>query len=318
MEQIIGNGLNSIRVGLEDYEQARETHEDARLTSAVRNVYAGILILAKGKLYELSPVETPGILIHVLRPKLVNRRIKLVPEGRKTIGYEGIKERFKHFELQFDWSRVDRVRTIRNDLEHFYHDGSRASVQEALADAAIAIRSLLALLGLDPVRDLGERWWAVLLRNELIFAEELAACRATFAEVCWVNQTAAAASAHFSCEECGSQLIRQADPQNREHADIHPTCAACGSEPDVKALMENAVKRQYYAELYETQTRGGEPPVVRCPECRHYTLVLEGNECAACGNNLGHETVWCKTCGNPMTAAEGRTNNHKCPAFFQD
>ncbi len=292
MERIIDNGLNSIRVGLEDYERALEANDDARLTSAVRNVFAGIVILAKGKLYELSPADTPGILIRVVRPQIVNGRLELVPDGRKTIGYEEIKQRFGHFSLSLDWTRIDRVRAIRNDLEHFYHDGARSNVKEALADAAIAIRGLLALLNLDPVRDLGERWWEVLLRNEKLFALELEACRKTLSGVRWINQTAIAASEHFSCEQCGSLLIRQADARNEEQDDIHVNCAGCGAESDIKALMERAVTQQYFRELYEAQTQGGEPPVVRCPTCRLHALVPEVNECAACGNNLDSSSAW--------------------------
>ena len=318
MERIIENGINSIRVGLEDYEQARKANDDARLTSAVRNVYAGILILAKGKLYELSPADTRGILIRVVRPKLVNGRIEVVPVGRKTIGYEEIKQRFEDSALSLDWAKIERVRIIRNDLEHFYHDGARASVQEALAGAATVIRSLLTLLKLDPVRDLGEHWWGVLLKNEELFATELAACRKTFAGINWINPVARAASNHFSCEQCGSVLIRQADASNKEQDDIHVNCAACGAESDVKEIMERAVTQQHYRELYESHTRGGEPPVVRCPACRLYALVLEANECAVCGTCLDPSTAWCEICHNPMSADEQRTNSHQCPAFFQD
>src|SRR5690606_12681182 len=153
-----------------------DADDDARMTSAVRNVYAGILLLAKGKLYELSPADSPGILIRVVRPEMVAGRLELKPEGRKTVAFDEVKKRFRHFGLAFDWAPVERIRAIRNDLEHFYHDGTRTNVQEALADAATAIRALMTLLKLDPVRDLGERWWAMLLQNEKLFAEELAAC----------------------------------------------------------------------------------------------------------------------------------------------
>ncbi len=61
MQDIIANGLSSIRVGLEDFERAADS---GRLTSAVRNVYAGILILAKGKLYDMSPSGSQGVLTH--------------------------------------------------------------------------------------------------------------------------------------------------------------------------------------------------------------------------------------------------------------
>ncbi len=318
MEKIIENGLNSIRVGLEDYEKASKANDDARLTSAVRNVYAGILILAKGKLYELSPSDTRGILIRVVRPKLVNGRIEVVPVGRKTIGYEDIKQRFEDSELLLDWARIERVRAIRNDLEHFYHDGARASVQEALAGAATAISGLLTLLNLDPVRDLGERWWGVLLRNKELFATELAACRETFTEIHWINSVAKAASDPFSCKQCDSLLIQQDDAGNKEQCAIHVNCAACGAESDMKALMERALERQYYGELYEAHTRGGEPPVVCCPECRLYALALVANECAVCNNQLGPSTAWCDTCNNPISADEQRSNSHECPLFFQD
>src|SRR3546814_17747159 len=80
-----------------DFEQA--AHDPARLTSAVRNIYAGILILAKGKLYEISPPGSQGVLIRVVQPKLVDQRLELVPQGRKTIAYEEIKKRFQHFRL---------------------------------------------------------------------------------------------------------------------------------------------------------------------------------------------------------------------------
>ena len=318
MKRIIDNGLNSIRVGLEDYEQAYQVDDDARLTSAVRNVYAGILLLAKGKLCELSPTDTPDILIRVVRPKLVNGSVEIVPVGRRTIGYEEIKQHFEDSALPLDWVKIERVRAIRNDLEHFYYKGARASVQEALAGAATAIRSLLTLLRLDPVRHLGERWWRVLLKNEELFDQELAMCRDTFARIDWINPVAKAASNHFSCGQCGSLLIRQADAGNKVQDDIHVNCAACGTESEMRALMERAVERQYYKDLYEFHSQGGEPPVVRCPECRLYTLVLEDIECAVCGNCLDCSTAWCEICHNPISADEQRTNMHQCPAFFQD
>lgn len=291
MEKIITNGLNSIQVGLEDYERAIETNDDARLTSAVRNVYAGILILAKGKLYELSPEGTQGVLIRDVRPKLVNGAIEVVPLGRKTIGYQEIKQRFEDCALPLDWKRIERVRTIRNDLEHFYHGGTKPNVQEALADAAIVISSLLTLLKLDPIRDLGARWWEILLENKQLFADELSACRETFDGIQWFNQYARAASEHFSCAQCGSLLIRQADISNEEQLDIHANCAACGAESEMKELIESAVTQMHYRELYETQTRGGEPPVATCPDCELNTLIIEAEECAACGNSLDPSTA---------------------------
>src|SRR3546814_13036452 len=82
---------------------------------------------------------------------LVDQRLELVPQGRKTIAYEEIKKRFQHFRLPLDWDKVDRIGAIRNALEHFYHAGDPSNVQEAVAAAATVIRHLLDLHGLDPV-----------------------------------------------------------------------------------------------------------------------------------------------------------------------
>lgn len=316
MEYIIANGLNSIRVGLEDFERATDGQDDARLTSAVRNVFAGILLLAKGKLYELSPPESRGILIRVVRPKLVDGRVEVQSVGKRTIDYAEIKKRFNDCQLRLDWDRLERIHDIRNELEHFYHGGPRSTVQEALSDAAVVVRSLLEHLRLDPIHALGEQPWRILLRSEALFEAELSACRETFAGVNWINRVATAAAEHFSCWECSSPLIRQLDTGNTEQDDVHPQCAACGAESDVRSLLERAVQRQYFRELYETQTRGGELPVVRCPSCRSYALVLEPNQCAACDHRLDETTLWCEHCHNPMSAQEKQSGKHDCPIFY--
>jgi hypothetical protein len=312
MRDIIENGLNSIRLGLEDFEQA--PRDAARLTSAVRNIYAGILILAKGKLYELSPPDSPGLLIRVLRPQLVNHTFELVPQERRTIGYDDVKSRFTHFRLTLDWKKIERIRAVRNDLEHFYHRGAESTVQEAVADAATVIRSLLDLLQLDPVGSLGQPSWEILLRNRELFEGELQTCRASFAAVRWTNEAARAASEHFSCKTCASPLIRQADAANERQAEITTICVACGDQSTMPAAMVQAVVHQYYRDLYEAHTQGGELAVVVCPECEQNAVVVDLGECAACGYELGPETEWCETCRNPLHRDYERALSHGCLA----
>ena len=50
---IIQNAIDSIQIGIEDYESA----DDRRSVSAVRNISAGILLLYKEKLCQLSPED---------------------------------------------------------------------------------------------------------------------------------------------------------------------------------------------------------------------------------------------------------------------
>jgi hypothetical protein len=149
------------------------------------------------------------------------------------------------------------------------------------------------MLKLDPVRDFGERWWAVLLKDGGVFAAGSAACRETFSEIRWINQTAAAASEYFSCEQCASPVIRCLNPDDKEQDDMVVSCSARGSESGMKPLMERATLKQHRRAMYESQSRGGKPPVVRCPRCYMYSFVAETNECAACDNSLNPSAVWC-------------------------
>lgn len=310
MQDIIANGIGSIRAGLEDFERAADN--SGRLTSAVRNVYAGILILAKGKLYEMSPADSQGILIRVVRPRLVNKRMELVPDGNKTIDYKEIKERFGHFGLTLEWKKIERIRDIRNDLEHFYHPGSSLNVREALADAATVIRNLLGLLGLNPVDALGQPCWDLLLKSKQLFDDELGRCRTSLMNVMWINGSAKAASPSLSCTECKSPLVRQRAPFARNQQELKLDCAACGAELEMESAMQKALTTQYFADLYEAYTNGGEKPVVRCPRCKRVSLSMDAAECVACGHKLGPDTTWCPDCHDPVLASEVRF--HDCGA----
>ncbi len=174
------------------------------------------------------------------------------------------------------------------------------------------------MLHLDPIHDFGERWWNVLLKNEQLHTSELQECRHSFSDAQWINRTAEEASYYFSCVECKSPLIRQEDSGNKNQEDIIGRCVACGSESEIKPLLERALSSKYFREIYEVLTRGGELPLVRCPECRFYTLVLEKNECAACGHSLPNQATWCETCRNPISEDEQREGTHRCPAFFNN
>ncbi len=308
MELIIENALGSIRVGLEDYRSARVSKDSARLTSAVRNVVAGILLLAKGKLYEMSPAGSAGILMRVTRTKLVDGQLRVVPDGKKTINYSDVKQRFAGLGMTFDWRKVDQIIDIRNDLEHFYHDGSIAAVQQALAQATPTIRELLDLLRLDPVRDLGEEWWKILLQNEEVFRAEEAACRKSLGSVKWINDTASEAADHFSCQNCGSTLIWRPDQSVDAQEDLNLACRACGTEFDMPDLFERALEWLYPSDI-------SDPPedcdVGQCPECTHMTFVREHGECAVCDFTMPDDAT-CAVCGNGLSAEDYSEHTHMC------
>lgn len=53
------NAIESIQIGVEDYN----TEDNRRHGSATRNIYAGILLLYKEKLRQLSPSDSNEVLI---------------------------------------------------------------------------------------------------------------------------------------------------------------------------------------------------------------------------------------------------------------
>ncbi len=55
---ILKNAIDSMEIGMEDYQ----TKQDRRLLGAVRNVFAGLLLLFKHKLSELSKAEDEALL----------------------------------------------------------------------------------------------------------------------------------------------------------------------------------------------------------------------------------------------------------------
>ena len=90
---IIQNAIDSIQIGIEDYEDS----DDRRSVSAVRNISAGILLLYKEKLCQLSPEGNKELLIKQNIRPIQNEDGDIVFEGKgyKTVDVQSIKERFK-------------------------------------------------------------------------------------------------------------------------------------------------------------------------------------------------------------------------------
>ena len=89
---IIQNAIDSIQIGIEDYENG----DDRRSVSAVRNISAGILLLYKEKLCQLSPEDNKELFIKQNISPIQNNNGDIIFEGkgRKTVDVQSIKERF--------------------------------------------------------------------------------------------------------------------------------------------------------------------------------------------------------------------------------
>lgn len=291
------NALHSIQIGVEDLA----SKDGRRIISAVRNIQAGTLLLCKEKLRRMSP-DGDSLLRQKLEPALgPGGTVTLKGSGNKTVDFQGIKERFTSLGISFSWAGVDSTTRIRNDMEHMFYKGGEALAREAVSDAFIAIRDLLAVvLEEEPVGALGTACWHSLLENNTLFQQEMASCRTTLQAIRWKTEGARTASQEFACPDCGSTLIKQLDPDNANQEGAAFMCAACGEEPEIISLMIAGIEEACGAEAHSAAKDGGEPPVETCPECGEETYIFAAGGCALCGFDMPDDAR-CAVCEEPLT-----------------
>jgi hypothetical protein len=176
MSKLFQNAMESLQLGIEDYQ-----HNDSkRALSAVRNFYAGTLLLAKEVLARTAPMASPKDVLSA-RPRPVpdgKGGIKFDP-GDKTIDFSDIGKRFKDFGLKIDQSALAELNRIRTDVEHSFSSVPRKSMREAIAKAFPVVADLFRLANEDPRLVLGDAW-LVMLDVRAVYERELEQCRASF------------------------------------------------------------------------------------------------------------------------------------------
>ncbi|WP_407844631.1 hypothetical protein [Desulfovibrio falkowii] len=97
---IMKNAIDSIQIGVEDFENG----DERRNISAVRNIVAGILLLYKEKLCQLSPDESKELLIkkYIIPNKDADGKVFFVGKGKNTVDVQSIKERFGSLSIIVD------------------------------------------------------------------------------------------------------------------------------------------------------------------------------------------------------------------------
>jgi hypothetical protein len=285
MHTIMENAIQSIQIGIEDYR----SDDPRRLLSAVRNIQAGILLLCKERLRQLSPADSEEVLLRLkTKPVLRDGEIVLVGEGRKTVDQFQIKERFKQLSIAVDWKPLERISDYRNDIEHYRFSGGREELLAGIANSAKVIRQIISeVLEGDPLALLGRECWEVLLKTEAVFDAELVACRQTLEPIDWYAQAVAESLDDLSCQSCGSILIAQTDPTNSNQSEAEFCCRSCGRRYCSEELIENAIGQILFADFYIAMTDGGEEPVVECGNCEAKTYIIDSEICAACGYGGG-------------------------------
>ena len=301
MDRLLQNAVDSIRVGVEDYE----SKENVRSLAAVRNLHAGLLLLAKWVLVKSVPNASEDEVIRVAYEPEPDGKggVKYVPgRGKQTIGLEDIHRRFERFALKLAPNTKKRLKSladVRNDIEHRYVNAGAASLRETISGAFVVASEMFRLGGLDPVGQLGNAWGVMLDVNE-VYEKELEACRATFEDVEWRFRVRTGTGPE--CPNCESELVEQEDRSNVEQDRASARCRSCGEEMEAEVVVECLVKASFEWDDYVSVKETGEGVLFGCPSCMRETYVGEGDDdgeligCLGCGYKLGR----CGVCGTGL------------------
>jgi hypothetical protein len=296
---ILQNAVDSIALGVEDYSSS----DPRRLISCTRNIFAGILLLFKHKLSQLSPPGSDEVLIkQQILPTLDSATgLRWQGKGRKTVDVQQIKERFKSLDVVVDWKRVDRINDYRNDIEHYFSSLSHDAVRVLITDSFVVIRDFIRnQLSQDPLSLLGASTWGILTNVAEVYEKEKRECKEHIEAVDWKYDCLERAFIEYQCPECGSGLIDvTANGTDRDTADF--VCRSCGEQWFFEGLAPLALS-DYFAEAnYRSIKDGGDPVTITCPECHEDTYILDDNVCVLCEESVERE---CKMCSMTIPPEE--------------
>jgi hypothetical protein len=297
---LLTNAIESIQVGIEDYQLASRP----RLLSAVRNIYAGILLLYKEQLRRLSPPGSNDVLIKQNSKWMLSATKELicVGDGLKTIDVQQIQNRFDDLQIRTDWALFKKIQKLRNEIEHYHPTATQESIHGLISNTLTIVRTFLTdELGEDPRTLLGQNIWEAMLKVDAVYRAEKAICVESFAVITpETPEELIVTIQDLTCQSCGSNLLElHAQTTSREDWLLH--CRACNTDETHETLLVRAVNETWGGDPYRIAKEGGPTPVVSCPECCEETYVMENQQCFTCGFEAIHE---CERCGNPIPAEE--------------
>ena len=298
MSKLFDNAVQSIRLGLEDYE----AEDPARTLSAIRNFYAGLLLLAKEVLVRAVPDADDWYVIaanYKLKPNK-SGGIEHVPRGKSSIDLDGIAQRFKDFGLRIDEAALRKIGRIRNDVEHRFPTKKDDSMRLLIAEAFPVAYQLFRQAGEEP-RIVLEDAWETMLTENTIYKKEQKECSKTFDKIEWVSDILS--TVHLVCPECQSDLVTQRDSGNTNKQEIDAECRSCGETISAERLIHNMA----------IHLDSGDGTLRTCPECNLATYIMndDGKDeigCVWCECKLGN----CLSCDDKLTPDYVGERNDLC------
>jgi hypothetical protein len=293
VQTILTNAISSIQTGVEDYQ----SEDPGRTLSAVRSIVAGILLLFKERLRQLSPEGSEEALIKKSIQPIVtgDGSVQFRGRGKRTVDVQEITERFESLGIGVDWKRLKAIIDIRNELEHYLSTVQPARMRELLADSFIVIRDFIAIeLKKTPIEILGKPVWDKLLEVSTVYERELQECRSALSSFDWRSAGRNEASEYLRCKQCGSELLKPVQATVEDFSQLRFHCSACGEECDFDEIIAEAVAECWAGESFSAFKDGGDDPIEDCHACGLGTFLVKEDQCLACSESRGHHE--CAVC----------------------
>ena len=291
MSDLFKNAVQSIILGLEDYQ----TKDADRTLSAVRNYYAGLLLLAKEVLVRAVPnANASEILAANYKPVPDGSGgVKYVKQKERSIDLNGIGTRFKDFGLQIDHRALQSLSKIRNEVEHLSSRVADHVMRNAIAQSFPLVYTLFRQAGEEP-HEILEHTWETMLGVRTVYEQELKSCRATFDNIEWNSDVLAGAPR--LCVECRSELVAQNNVQNNDKQQIDAECRSCGATIGAEELISYSIAEHFDGLRNTGIGYGAHDALQNCPECDLLTYLVgaENDGCVWCDCKLD-ECAFCKT-----------------------
>jgi hypothetical protein len=283
---ILDNAINSIIIGLEDYDSL----DEKKLIYSVRNIFAGILLLFKYKLSELSPAGSNEVLVkQKLLPVISDEGVlKWVGTGRKTVDVFAIKERFISLGINTDWKKVDQINKYRNDIEHYFSTLTELPILQLMSDSFLVIRDFIHdELNKDPKELLGYEYWTILVdANENykseVYKKEKQKLDFTIDQLEFFNDEIAKAFKAYCCCQCSSELLGSLEKNGpASYADFK--CRSCDTLFTYEEIVDSVVVDYFGKDVFLSKIKGQVMPLENCSSCCNGIYISNHNICASCG-----------------------------------
>lgn len=298
---LIKNAIDSIELGVEDYEKTNS--DPRRASSAIRNFFAGVLLLLKEKLRQESPAGSNDALLYekIIYKRAPDQSVVFVGSGKKTVDVGQIQERYKNLGLALDVAPLNELQQMRNDIEH--NDASahpHAKVQAAIARTfVLVVRVLEDHLGQKPNAVFSGDVWQTMLSEAQMYNEIEERCRKSRADLSGIPDAATDLLDSLECPHCGSMLL---EATSGDYIDSEYECHVCGKPSSLAVLLPPVIKIAFAGAAYEAYKDGGAAPIGTCPTCYADAFHVGDDVCLVCGE--GRQYTSCDRCEAELSLDE--------------